>query len=52
MEYTIIMNTNPKEFVKIVNKAIEKGWSPQGGIATPVKAGQEDDIIYVQAMVK
>ncbi len=48
----MIMNTNPEKFVENVNKAIENGWRPQGGIATPVKAGQKDDILYAQAMVK
>jgi hypothetical protein len=33
MEYTIVVQDNSDTFIKAVNKRINDGWKPQGGVA-------------------
>ncbi|HXI24225.1 MAG TPA: DUF1737 domain-containing protein [Pyrinomonadaceae bacterium] len=48
MKYTIVEGSNVKELVEKVNKAIQEGWKPQGGMACK---GSDYDRVY-QAMVR
>jgi hypothetical protein len=45
MEYGIAHAPDWEQLMKIVNEAIEKGWEPQGGIAT--ESGW-----FIQAMIR
>jgi hypothetical protein len=48
MQYIIIIGHDTKDLTEKVNKAIQEGWKPQGGMATK---GSHDDRVY-QAMVR
>lgn len=50
-KYHIMVNSSHKKMIESVNKAIEKGWRPQGGITTSVHP-KSGDLFYIQAMVK
>lgn len=56
MEYTIIEDSELRRFVEAVNRHIQDGWLPQGGVAYTVRDSNFDaDIIlewYVQAMTR
>jgi hypothetical protein len=45
MEYKLIRAELETEFLELVNKAINEGWIPQGGLAL-------DSMYYFQAMIK
>lgn len=51
MEYTIIEGRGPVGMVKEVNKMIEQGWVPQGGLITTSKDNGSPDWFY-QAMIR
>lgn len=49
MEYILIGADDEAKLEDEVNKAIKKGWEPQGGIAAATEEGR---IFFFQAMVR
>ena len=57
MEYKVIENENIDFLVKDVNKAINDGWKPMGGISSMMDKYYEDEeliycSVFYQAMIK
>ena len=56
MEYRIVSDSSYRDFVEEVNRLMQQGWEPAGGVAIspyqPRLGGSySDEIIYHQAMV-
>jgi hypothetical protein len=53
MKYKILKNESPDELEKMVNKLIEQGWQPQGGVAFQMLLlGVSVKATALQAMIK
>lgn len=60
MQYTVVNSDSLERFLEIVNKNIEEGWTPQGGVSTRNYVAHrnhhgdasEVTVHYSQAMVK
>ena len=55
MTYELVMERDGMKFMDLVNKHIEVGWEPLGGVAISKVYFQEQDIFeefYCQAMIK
>ena len=51
MDYTVVIGTNGTKFVTSVNRCIENGYKPQGGMSISVNP-QTGETTYAQAMIK
>lgn len=49
MKYKVIVQLSAEELIICVNKAIDEGWKPLGGVCLSVS---ERNIAYAQAMTK
>ena len=49
MEYTIIWSQFTDRLIERVNRKIECGWRPQGGVSSALDGGV---LIFIQAMVR
>lgn len=54
MLYILIASSNSNAFQIDVNKAIEQGWKPQGGVAIVfnIDAQGNELALYAQAMIR
>jgi len=51
-EYTLVTNRDPDRVVASVNRHIELGWRPIGGINVAVRHDPMIEVLFSQAMVR
>lgn len=51
MQYSIVQHSDLSGLNRLVNKAMQKGWQPQGGVAVSSVYSFGRSTIYCQAMV-
>ena len=52
MKYRVVSEKNEYELANRVNKLIEDGWRPQGGLSFAYHSSYKETFTWAQAMVK